>query len=92
MHRIRAREEPLDNEHTRVVIATIKFSCRAIYTRAPNIRHKHTLLQTTLWSGVSSTNQRFRSKSVTIVIGSSDEVHMVDALAITGDEGRCRLR
>ena len=26
------------------------------------------------------------------VIGSSNEVHVVDALAITGDEGRCSLR
>jgi hypothetical protein len=26
------------------------------------------------------------------VIGSSDEVHVVDALAITGDEGRASLR
>jgi len=26
------------------------------------------------------------------VIGSSDEVHVVDALAITGDEGRCSVR
>ena len=26
------------------------------------------------------------------VIGSSDEVHVVDALAITGDEGRGSLR
>ena len=26
------------------------------------------------------------------VIGSSDEVHVVDALAITGDEGRVSLR
>ena len=26
------------------------------------------------------------------VIGSSEQVHVVDALAITGDEGRCRLR
>ena len=27
-----------------------------------------------------------------MVIGSSDEVHVVDALAITGDEGRASLR
>jgi hypothetical protein len=26
------------------------------------------------------------------VIGSSEQVHMVDALAITGDEGRSSLR
>ena len=26
------------------------------------------------------------------VIGSSEKVHVVDALAITGDEGRCSLR
>ena len=26
------------------------------------------------------------------VIGSSEQVHVVDALAITGDEGRCSLR
>ena len=26
------------------------------------------------------------------VIGTSDQVHMVDALAISGDEGRCSLR
>ena len=26
------------------------------------------------------------------VIGSSEQVHVVDALATTGDEGRCSLR
>ena len=26
------------------------------------------------------------------VIGSSEQVHVVDALAITGDEGRCSVR
>ena len=34
-----------------------------------------------------------RSKgTVLTVIGSSEQVHVVDALAITGDEGRCSLR
>ena len=28
----------------------------------------------------------------TPVIGSSEQVHVVDALAITGDEGRCSVR
>jgi hypothetical protein len=32
------------------------------------------------------------SKSVLRVIGSSEQVHVVDALATTGDEGRCSLR
>ena len=27
-----------------------------------------------------------------LVIGSSEKVHVMDALAITGDEGRCSLR
>ena len=31
-------------------------------------------------------------KGVRKVIGSSEEVHVVDALAITGDEGRASLR
>src|SRR2546425_8877989 len=30
--------------------------------------------------------------SVLRVIGSSEQVHVVDALATTGDEGRCSLR
>ena len=31
-------------------------------------------------------------RSVLRVIGSSEQVHVVDALATTGDEGRCSLR
>ena len=32
------------------------------------------------------------AERVTLVIGSSEQVHVVDALAITGDEGRGSLR
>ncbi len=31
-------------------------------------------------------------RAVLRVIGSSEQVHVVDALATTGDEGRCSLR
>ena len=34
----------------------------------------------------------FPNRAVRTVIGSSDQVHVVDALATTGDEGRCSLR
>ena len=33
-----------------------------------------------------------RARGVLRAIGSSDKVHVVDALAITGDEGRASLR
>lgn len=34
----------------------------------------------------------FGGRGDTLVIGSSEQVHVVDALAITGDEGRGSLR
>ena len=39
-----------------------------------------------LWRG------SLRGNGDTLVIGSSEQVHVVDALAITGDEGRGSLR
>ena len=41
----------------------------------------------------SATRKTFASRRVVLrVIGSSEQVHVVDALATTGDEGRCSLR
>lgn len=47
------------------------------------------------YSGVKKNTVRGNLGSVwrdTLVIGSSEQVHVVDALAITGDEGRGSLR
>ncbi len=39
-----------------------------------------------------ATSRTFERMRDTLVIGSSEQVHVVDALAITGDEGRDSLR
>ena len=45
-----------------------------------------------VWGGFAPHASRLTAHAVRKVIGSSTEVHVVDALAITGEEGRGSLR
>lgn len=55
------------------------------------------MIRTSLFGSIWNTAQRENStcnncRRDRLVIGSSEQVHVVDALAITGDEGRGSLR